>query len=75
MTASAFGFDNEKPGFQAKLDAFRISPTLVSNSEFLEFVEAGLYEKPAAWSYGGRHWLEATGSRHPVHWRRENDCA
>jgi iron(II)-dependent oxidoreductase len=30
--ADAFAFDNEKPGFDIELDAFRISPTLVSNA-------------------------------------------
>lgn len=70
-----FGFDNEKPGFRVGIEAFRISKALVSNGEFLEFVAAGMYEKPEVWSYGGRHWLSSQEARHPVYWRCEEDGA
>ncbi|WP_404365192.1 selenoneine synthase SenA [Marinobacter sp.] len=53
-----FAFDNEKPRFEVDLKEFAISRTLVTNSEFLAFVEAGGYERPEFWSFGGRKWLE-----------------
>jgi iron(II)-dependent oxidoreductase len=54
-----FAFDNEKPGFEIELPAFAISRTLVSNRDFLAFVEAGGYDDPSHWSWGGRKWLRA----------------
>ena len=39
-----FAFDNEKPGFEVDVDAFKISKTLVSNAEFMAFIEDGGYE-------------------------------
>jgi len=40
-----FAFDNEKPNFEIDIEAFKISKTLLSNREFLAFVEDGGYER------------------------------
>ncbi len=79
-----FAFDNEKPRFGKALDSFRISRTLVSNAEFLAFVEDGGYERRELWSFGGRKWLDTevdlalveghdqpvmARPRHPLYWR------
>lgn len=71
--AEGFCFDNEKPGFTRRLDAFAISATLVSNGEFLAFIEDGGYDDAAHWSFGGRHWLRGGVERHPLYWRRNGD--
>jgi iron(II)-dependent oxidoreductase len=67
-----FSFDNEKPGFDRELASFRISKHPVSNGELLAFVEAGGYERPELWSFGGRRWLETPqdinlGTDDPAH--------
>ena len=67
----AFAFDCEKPGFGVALDAFRIARTLVSNRDFLAFVEAGGYHDDGAWSFAGRCW-RADKDR-PHYWRRGDD--
>lgn len=79
-----FAFDAEKPGRQVTLDRFRISRTLVSNGEFLAFVEGGGYQRPELWSFGGRKWLQTAMEigrvqgkqepdmrmpEHPLYWR------
>jgi len=70
----AFAFDNEKPGFAVDMPAFSIARQLVSNGEFLAFVEAGGYEKPELWSQGGRKWLLDAGEPgHPGYWRHTDD--
>lgn len=80
-----FAFDCEKPGFAVDLPAFRIARALVSNAEFLAFVEAGGYRQPEWWSWGGRKWLRALAPRDrdptrpgtaeppdcPIYWRHE----
>ena len=73
FATSGFSFDNERPGFRVALDAFKIARTLVSNREFLEFVEAGGYQDESLWSFGGRCWLAEGdgGSRaRPAYWRK-----
>lgn len=79
-----FAFDNEKPRFEVELDSFKISKTLVSNREFLEFIEDGGYEKKELWSWSGQKWLKNEHNfgipperqmlrpKHPVHWKQEN---
>jgi gamma-glutamyl hercynylcysteine S-oxide synthase len=67
-----FCFDNEKPGFVKDIQAFSISPTLVSNAEYLAFVEAGGYEKDSCWSMAGLKWRKKTNTRHPLFWKKDN---
>ncbi|MCK5917353.1 MAG: SUMF1/EgtB/PvdO family nonheme iron enzyme [Cocleimonas sp.] len=78
-----FAFDNEKSGFNMELDSFQISKTLVSNQEFLAFVEEGGYEKEAHWSWAGKKWLRTERDdgippekqlnlpKHPLYWKQE----
>ena len=79
-----FAFDAEKPGFEVDLPAFEIARQLVSNADFLAFVEDGGYQNTTHWSFGGQKWLAtkvdialAQGSpeplvqtpEHPLYWR------
>ena len=68
-----FSFDNERPGFEKEIAPFRISKTLVSNREFLEFVEDGGYRNPKTWSYGGNWWRQQENPDHPVYWRKDEN--
>lgn len=68
-----FAFDNEKPGFVVDMPAFRISKTLVSNGEFLGFVQAGGYQNDALWGMAALKWRNSTGAQHPLYWKREGD--
>lgn len=66
-----FAFDNEMPPMPQHVKGFCINSTLVSNAEFLEFIEDGGYRTRAVWSDAGWEWL----SRHrercaPAHWHR-----
>lgn len=67
-----FSFDNERPGFAKHIAGFHISPTLVTQGEFLEFVENGGYRESEHWSFGGRYWLRSSGREHPVYWENHN---
>lgn len=71
-----FSFDNERPGFHIELQPFKISKTLVTNGEFLQFIEDDGYQIGALWNFGGRCWLleGEGGSRSlPAYWRRRPD--
>ncbi|WP_370264316.1 selenoneine synthase SenA [Limnobacter sp.] len=65
-----FCFDNEKPGFDMDIAPFSISKTLVSQGEFLAFVEAGGYERDEFWSMPGLKWRKQQEARHPLHWKK-----
>lgn len=80
----SFAFDAEKPGFEMEISAFSISRTLVSNQEYVAFVEDGGYARPELWSWGGKKWLgtkhlddipprtDTALPKHPVYWQKKD---
>lgn len=68
-----YGWDNEYGRHEAAVPAFSASRFLVSNGEFLAFVEAGGYADDSLWSEEGRAWKDFAGARHPTFWRHEGD--
>ncbi|MFT5542515.1 MAG: 5-histidylcysteine sulfoxide synthase/putative 4-mercaptohistidine N1-methyltransferase [Glaciecola sp.] len=67
-----YGWDSEYGEHEADVDEFKASQYLVSNQEFLEFVEAGGYQQDKHWSDEGRMWREFTEAKHPTFWRWQN---
>ncbi|RBW48537.1 5-histidylcysteine sulfoxide synthase [Marinobacter sp. F3R11] len=67
-----YGWDNEYGEHQAEVEKFKASQYLVSNQEFLSFVEAGGYEQDRYWSDEGRSWRDFAGAKHPTFWRWHN---
>lgn len=63
-----YGWDNEYGHREIALDAFKAAQMLVSNQEFLAFVEAGGYTDVRWWSEEGRNWRDFTGTVHPTFW-------
>jgi ergothioneine biosynthesis protein EgtB len=71
-----FVFDNETPRHQVFLPPFRLSTHLVSNGEFVEFIEDGGYERPELWLSDGWAGLQAQQDQRwsmPLYWRKEGD--
>ncbi|MDX1660594.1 MAG: ergothioneine biosynthesis protein EgtB [Gemmatimonadota bacterium] len=66
-------YDNERPAHWIELDAFWIDAAPVTNGDFLDFVEAGGYEREELWSEAGREWLADTAVGHPFGWRRTDE--
>jgi 5-histidylcysteine sulfoxide synthase/putative 4-mercaptohistidine N1-methyltranferase len=65
---SIYGWDNEYGQHQAKIEAFQASRFLVSNQEFLEFVDAGGYQEDAWWEEEGLAWRQFTQAQYPTFW-------
>jgi 5-histidylcysteine sulfoxide synthase/putative 4-mercaptohistidine N1-methyltranferase len=66
-----YGWDNEYGDFQAKIDGFKASKYLVSNKEFLEFVEDHGYSSWQWWTDEGWKWVQFRKAEHPIFWIRE----
>jgi ergothioneine biosynthesis protein EgtB len=64
-----FSFDNELPPHQIMLTPVRLSPSLVTNGEWLEFMADGGYTTPTLWLSDGFTTAEAQGWRAPGYWR------
>ncbi|MBL1457371.1 MAG: 5-histidylcysteine sulfoxide synthase [Methylophaga sp.] len=63
-----YGWDNEYGQHQTEVPAFQSAKYLVSNQEFLAFVEAGGYQKSHYWQQEGLQWLEFTQAEYPPFW-------
>ena len=65
-----FCFDNEQPAHQVLLQPVRLSPSLVTNGEWLEFMADGGYTTPTLWLSDGFAAVEAQGWDAPGYWRK-----
>lgn len=65
---SIYGWDNEYGVHEADVEAFQAAKFLVSNQEFLEFVEDGGYHTDEFWSEDGLQWRQFTKAQHPTFW-------
>ena len=65
---STFGYDHEKPAHTVHLNDFSIRKSLVTNREFLAFIEAGGYENYEYWLSDGWAWLKEHKIRKPLYW-------
>jgi len=66
---SGFAFDNEGPRHQQFLEPFKMSARLVTNGEWLQFVEDGGYARPQLWLSDGWATCEREGWKAPLYWR------
>jgi 5-histidylcysteine sulfoxide synthase/putative 4-mercaptohistidine N1-methyltranferase len=63
-----YGWDNEYGEHEAALNSFEASRFLVSNEEFLSFVEAGGYTQEKYWEEEGWAWRTFTDVTYPTFW-------
>jgi len=71
----AFCFDNETPRHKQWLEPFQIANRLVNNSEYLEFIADGGYERSELWLSEG--WAAVQAGRFgktpaPLYWRKRD---
>ncbi|MBN9228501.1 MAG: 5-histidylcysteine sulfoxide synthase [Legionella steelei] len=67
-----FGWDNEFGSKNILVNDFYASKFLVSNQEFLSFIEAGGYENSEWWTSEGKKWLNYTNAKMPRFWQFKN---
>lgn len=65
---SFYGWDNEYGTHSANVSEFQASKFLVSNQEFLTFVEAGGYKNKKFWEEEGQGWLTFSQAQYPTFW-------
>lgn len=68
-----FYFDNETPNHRQFIEPFSLASRLVTNNEFLQFIEDGGYRNPSLWLSEGWDWVQASGIEHPLYWHRSED--
>jgi 5-histidylcysteine sulfoxide synthase/putative 4-mercaptohistidine N1-methyltranferase len=68
-----YGWDNEYGRHEASTVSFQASRYLVSNQEFLAFVEAGGYADDSLWQEEGLGWRKFAQAEHPTFWIKNGD--
>ncbi|OCX50893.1 sulfatase maturase [Mucilaginibacter sp. PPCGB 2223] len=63
-----FCFDNELNRHKVYLNAFEISRLMVTNAEYLEFINAGAYADFRFWHAEGWDWVNTNKISSPLYW-------
>src|SRR5271168_4527878 len=66
---SGFSFDCEGPRHTAWLSPHALADRLVTNAEWLEFMEEGGYRRPELWLSDGWAWVRDNAIQAPLYWR------
>lgn len=64
-----FCFDNELARHKVYLPEFSISSRLITNGEFIDFIESGGYRDHRLWHADGWDWVHQNGVTSPLYWR------
>jgi ergothioneine biosynthesis protein EgtB len=65
---NGFCFDNELTRHKVYLNPFEIGATLVTNQEYLEFIDAGGYQDFRHWHAEGWDWVNKNHILSPLYW-------
>ncbi len=70
-----FYFDNESPNHTCLLTDFKLSDRLVTNGEYLKFIQEGGYNEPSYWLSDGWSALQQdSASQAPLYWVHQQGC-
>jgi len=67
-----YGWDNEYGSYEENISEFKTSKFLVSNDEYMEFINNDGYSKLEFWDEEGKKFLDISGAKHPIFWVLEN---
>ena len=67
-----FCFDNELPRHPQYVAPFELASALVTNGEFLAFIEAGGYRTAHLWLAEGWDWVRSQQLAGPLYWQRDD---
>ena len=71
--AKTYGWDNQFGEKQFQVKGFKASQMLVSNGEYLKFVQDGAYENLEWWTDEGKRWLTSIKPKMPPFWRKTGE--
>jgi ergothioneine biosynthesis protein EgtB len=67
-----FHFDNEGPRHRQFTEAFQLMPRLVTNGDYLEFIEDGGYRRPEFWLSLGWYTVNEQHWEAPLYWEKRD---
>lgn len=73
FNGEGFCFDNELGRHKVFLNDFKISNQLVTNREYVQFIEAGGYTDFKHWHSEGWDWVKQNSAKSPLYWHMVDD--
>ena len=70
---AGFSYDNEGPAHRTLVGRFGLGSRLVTNGEYLEFIEAGGYKRPEFWLSLGWNTVNEQRWVAPLYWEQRGD--
>ena len=67
-----FGYDNEYPNHKVYLNSFELGSRLITNAEYIEFIEDGGYKTPEIWLSEGWATVETENWNCPLYWENKD---
>jgi ergothioneine biosynthesis protein EgtB len=67
-----FAFDNEFPRHRSFVERFELASRLVTNGEYLAFMDDGGYERPELWLSMGWDTVRREGWQAPLYWEQRD---
>jgi ergothioneine biosynthesis protein EgtB len=67
-----FGYDNEYPLHKVYLNPYKLGSRLVTNAEYMEFINDGGYETPEIWLSEGWAAVETNNWKAPLYWQQSS---
>jgi dimethylhistidine N-methyltransferase len=71
-SSGAFAFDNEAPRHRVWLEPFNLCDRLVTNGEWIAFIEDGAYQRAELWHSDGWARVQSEGWIAPGYWQRSS---
>ena len=68
-----YGWDNEYGSYSEKVDDFKTTKYLISNAEYLKFIESGGYSNEGYWTEEGWNWRNFRSAEMPLFWIKKDD--
>ncbi len=72
FASKGFSFDNEHNRHEVYLQDFQIRKSLVTNQEYIAFMDAGGYKKPDVWHSDAWAWINEHQIEAPLYWYYQN---
>jgi ergothioneine biosynthesis protein EgtB len=70
---TGFHFDNEGPQHRQFIESFQLIPRLVTNGDYLEFIEDGGYRRPEFWLSLGWYTVNEQRWEAPLYWEKRGE--
>jgi len=71
-TGETFAFDNEGPRHRQFVQSFQLASRLITNGEYLAFMEAGGYHNPLLWLSEGWATVQQEEWQAPLYWEKRD---